>query len=186
MTEKQEDILKSALEMFVHKGFHGASTAAIAENAEVSNGSLFHYFRSKDNLIQKLHESIKSEQIDYILIGIEEEGDPKEKIRLIWKQSIQWAMENSKKYSFLHQYKYSPYKRKIKGNVETLRKVFFNNVENGIQKKQIRFMPEDFVFDLTNASVYGMVEYLSNNPVKFKTPEFMKQAFEIFWGSLKP
>ncbi len=185
MNTKEENILKSALEMFVHKGFHGASTSAIAANAEVSNGTLFHYYRSKDALIQTLHQFTKSEQINSIMLNIDEESDPKEKLRLIWNQAIHWAIKNEEKYRFLQEYKYSPYKRNHKGNFDEFKTKFRDLVEKGIQQKQIRFLPDDFIFDITLANIYGMIEYLGKNPVKFRTPEFMKQAFEIFWSSLK-
>lgn len=185
MKTKEEDILNSALQSFVTKGFHGSSTASIAEKAGVSNGTLFHYYRSKDVLIQRLHQHIKSEQIVAISSRLEEESDYKEKIKLIWTQSIQWAMTNKEKYIFLNQYKYSPYHKKHKGDVEEFRKHFFEIVEKSIQLKVIRYLPEDFVFDMTNASVYGMVEYLNSNPVKFRTPEFMRQSFDLFFNGIK-
>jgi hypothetical protein len=94
-------------------------------------------------------------------------------------------MTHKEKYIFLHQYKYSPYQKKHKGDVEEFRKYFFEVVEKSIQLKVIRYLPEDFVYDMTNASIYGMVEYLNANPVKFRTPEFMRQAFDLFFNGIK-
>ncbi len=185
MIKKEEDILNSALSLFVSKGFHGTSTASIANNADVSNGTLFHYYRSKDSLVQKLHAWIKEEQIEAIMQGLDEETNPKDQCKLIWRNAIDWAMKNKEKYHFLHVYKYSPYRKKHKGKFEQFKTKFSDIVEKGIQQKQLRYLPDDFVYDTMNASVYGMIEYLENNPVKYRTPEFMKQAFEMFWGSVK-
>ncbi|MEQ8323192.1 MAG: TetR/AcrR family transcriptional regulator [Vicingaceae bacterium] len=186
MNTKEQSILDSALNLFVTKGFHGTATSAIAEQAGISNGTLFHYFKSKEVLVQQLHQRIKSDQITFITTDLEETESPKEKIRVIWNNAIKWAMENKDKYKFLHQYKYSPYKKKHKGDVEKFRKDFLDNAEKGVQLKQLRYLPYDFIFDMTNAHVYGMVEYLRSNPIKYRTPEFMKQAFESFYGSIKP
>lgn len=184
MVKKEEQLLESALKLFTSKGFHGTSTAAIASNAGVSNGILFHYYKSKDSLIQRLYQSVKAEQIEFILVGVGDAEEPREKLRIIWKQSIDWALKNKSKYRFLNQYKYSPYKRKQKADLQKIRTLFEDIVEKGIQKKQLRYLPWDFVYEMTYANVYGMIEYLDANPIKYRTPEFMKQAFESFWESI--
>ena len=182
---KEKNILKSALESFVQKGFHGSSTSSIAENAGVSNGTLFHYFKTKEVLVQHLHQSIKSEQIEYLSKGFENENDPKGLIHLIWKNLLDWSMNNVDKRKFLYQYKFSPYKKKHKSDVSNFKKEFSEIIEKGIQLKQIRFMPPELIFESLNGNVYGLTEYLLQNPVKYRTPEFIKQSFEMFWCSIK-
>lgn len=186
MDDKRKRILGSSLELFVKKGFHGAPTAQIARNADVSNGTLFHYFRTKVELVQGLYQHIRSEQFEAIVEGIEVEGDPREQLHRIWKQSIKWAYTNREKYTFLHQYKHSPYKKKSKKEAEQFKKDFALIVERGVQQKQLRYMPADYVYEITMAHILGMMEYLDANPVKYRTPEFMKQSFEWFLQGLEP
>ena len=47
-------ILYLALNEFIGKGFHGASTREIAKAAGISSGLMFHYFQSKDCLYGSL------------------------------------------------------------------------------------------------------------------------------------
>lgn len=68
MSSKKEQILASALELFVTLGFHGASTSAIAKNAGISNGILFHYFKTKEELIIELYIEIKKGMMDALEI----------------------------------------------------------------------------------------------------------------------
>ena len=49
--DKPEKILSTALKLFVAYGFHGTPTSKIASEAGVSNGTLFHYFKTKDELV---------------------------------------------------------------------------------------------------------------------------------------
>ena len=51
---KYERILNVALQLFKEKGYHGTSTAAIAKEANISKGLLYHYFSSKEDLIQHI------------------------------------------------------------------------------------------------------------------------------------
>lgn len=49
-SEKQDRILNAAYDEFISAGFQSASTNRIIKNAEISKGSLFHYFGSKEAL----------------------------------------------------------------------------------------------------------------------------------------
>ena len=53
-TEKQTRIVNAALVEFAAKGFKGASTNAIAKNAQIGKGMLFYYFGSKEELFEFL------------------------------------------------------------------------------------------------------------------------------------
>lgn len=61
MTERstgQEDkrrlILDAAVRVFASKGYHGARVGDIAEEAGVAHGLLYHYFRSKEELLETI------------------------------------------------------------------------------------------------------------------------------------
>ncbi len=48
--QKREAILETALELFQNKGFSNVSTETIAKEANVAKGTVFHHFKSKDDL----------------------------------------------------------------------------------------------------------------------------------------
>jgi len=51
ITERRQQILEAAISCFKEKGFHGASMSTICNKAGMSPGHLYHYFRSKEDLI---------------------------------------------------------------------------------------------------------------------------------------
>ena len=51
MTEKQENILNTALELFAKDGYDATSTSKIAKCAGVSEGLIFRHYGSKDGLL---------------------------------------------------------------------------------------------------------------------------------------
>lgn len=55
--ERQETILRAACEVFVRDGFHAASMKDICAAAAMSPGSVYRYFRSKDDLVQAMIDS---------------------------------------------------------------------------------------------------------------------------------
>src|SRR5215831_10825567 len=57
-TNGQEDkrrlILEAAVHVFARKGYHTSRVSDIAEEAGVAHGLLYHYFRSKDEVLESI------------------------------------------------------------------------------------------------------------------------------------
>lgn len=66
VTDKKENILKTAAELFAHEGYNAVSTSKIAKLAGVSEGLIFRHFTNKKGLLlaiikdaeQNLHEGL--------------------------------------------------------------------------------------------------------------------------------
>lgn len=54
--DKRERILTSAMRVFASKGFFGAKVSDIADDAGVADGTIYLYFKSKDDLLISLFE----------------------------------------------------------------------------------------------------------------------------------
>jgi len=50
--EKRRQLLDAAVRVFARKGFHASRVGDIAEEAGVAHGLLYHYFRSKDQVLE--------------------------------------------------------------------------------------------------------------------------------------
>lgn len=60
--ERREAILNAAIEVFAQKGFHHARVSDVARAAKVADGTIYLYFKSKDDLLISLFEE-KMQQI---------------------------------------------------------------------------------------------------------------------------
>ena len=52
--ERRQSILRAAREVFFENGFHQATVEAVAERAEVSKGTVYLYFESKETILAHL------------------------------------------------------------------------------------------------------------------------------------
>jgi TetR/AcrR family transcriptional regulator, fatty acid metabolism regulator protein len=52
--EKRRLLLDAAVRVFAHKGFHTSRVGDIAEEAGVAHGLLYHYFSSKDEVLETI------------------------------------------------------------------------------------------------------------------------------------
>ena len=57
-TQKEEQILQIAMQVFVEKGWHGAKMQEIADRAGVNKAMLHYYFRSKERLYTAILEML--------------------------------------------------------------------------------------------------------------------------------
>ena len=58
MEDKRRQILDAAVRVFARKGFHASRVGDIAEEAGVAHGLLYHYFESKDQVLEAVfHEN---------------------------------------------------------------------------------------------------------------------------------
>jgi AcrR family transcriptional regulator len=62
-TAREEEILAAATRMFREKGYHATSVRDIAESVGLLKGSLYHYIRSKEELLARLFEGALQETI---------------------------------------------------------------------------------------------------------------------------
>jgi AcrR family transcriptional regulator len=92
--EQRARILSSALELFVRRGFAATRIADLAGHAGISQGLLYHYFASKDEILVALLES-SLPRMDAAAKGLEAMAIPAaDKIRLALDALIQGIQEN--------------------------------------------------------------------------------------------
>jgi TetR/AcrR family fatty acid metabolism transcriptional regulator len=73
--EKRRQILDAAVRVFARKGFHTSRVGDIAEEAGVAHGLLYHYFSSKDELLETIFHENWSVLVDRVA-AVEETDEP--------------------------------------------------------------------------------------------------------------
>ena len=63
---KREAILNAATELFARKGYKGTAASEIADQAHVAQGTVFHHFKSKENLLISICDELVKTYIEGI------------------------------------------------------------------------------------------------------------------------
>ncbi len=183
--EKEEKILAAALKLFVERGFHGTPTSQIAKAAGVANGTLFHYFNTKEGLINALYLRIKDEMIRNTLAHLPQEVDIKTQLQYIWEQNIDWALNHPEKLHFIQQFSYSPYISTLtKAEADQLKTTYWELLQNGIKQGLFKDLPIDLLYLHASQQLYGLLQYLRLHPEQTKDQSFQQKAFELLWSVL--
>ena len=81
--DKREAILKAAAKVFAGKGFFNSKVADIASAAGVADGTVYLYFKSKDDILHSIFDRGMDEFITEGKKEIEQIEGPAEKLRRI-------------------------------------------------------------------------------------------------------
>ena len=105
MTEKQENILNAALELFAEQGYAATSTSKVAKEAGVSEGLIFRHFSNKEGLLNAIMEHIK-EMAFKAYAPILAKSDPKEIIKGVLEMPFTISEEQYHFWKLLYSFKW--------------------------------------------------------------------------------
>ena len=185
--DKQKQILAAALRLFVEFGFHGTPTSKIAQEADVANGTLFHYYKTKDDLVVALYNSIKEELAAHLSSLIHESDFIVPKFRSTFINTLYWALQNPDKFKYIQQFESSPHMAKISAEtIELQGAVHSRLLADGIQRKLIATKPLQLILSMFNSQIYVVYLYLIGARLeKEEQDKIIFEAYEMSWDLLK-
>ena len=68
-TDKRMAVIQAAMELIAENGFHGTPMSGIAKRAGVAAGTIYHYFESKDALIEATYALLEEQLLESIRQG---------------------------------------------------------------------------------------------------------------------
>ncbi|MEH7276912.1 TetR/AcrR family transcriptional regulator [Neobacillus vireti] len=88
MAKKKQEILRSAAAILVEKGYQGTTMEEIAAKLLMTKGSMYYYFKNKDDLLYQCHLMIMELCLDGIEKVVNSDSTPIEKLRHAIKEHI--------------------------------------------------------------------------------------------------
>ncbi len=92
--DKTLRILEAATRIFARKGFYNATVADIAKVAEVAEGTIYLYFKNKDDLLISIFEHSMDLFIEQVNRELTKIKDPKEKLKQFLALHLKLVQKN--------------------------------------------------------------------------------------------
>ena len=92
--EKYTRILESAVKVFAEQGFSQSTVAQIASEAGVADGTIYLYFKNKDDILISVFETEMKTMINNMKKELGTSQDPIEKVRIFAFQHLNMITEN--------------------------------------------------------------------------------------------
>jgi TetR/AcrR family transcriptional regulator, repressor of fatR-cypB operon len=106
--DKRQNILDTTLRLIVKHGLEATPMSLIGRQAHVGMGTIYHYFPSKESLVNVLYGELKVKVNQAMLHNYKREAPVRERFFQIWRNLFHFYLENPDAYRFLEQYSVSP------------------------------------------------------------------------------
>ncbi len=156
---RREAILKSVLKLVNRSGFYHLNMKDIASEAGVAAGTIYLYFKGKEDLINALYRMIVSEFNAVVLNSYH----PKEEVRANFYRMLGNALEFYVKepdnFSFVEQYTYAPFlfKENREENFILLMPIY-KMIREGKKEKSIRNISNAILISIIHGSMNTMIK----------------------------
>lgn len=177
--------MQSAIKLFCSLGFQNTSTTKITKDAKVGTGTLFLYFKSKDELVNALYLKVKREMQVFHEIFFDESLSFREQMRTFWFNTVDWGLKNPLKFKFMMQFKNSPYISKLtKDELYEEQQHVFKVLMQAIEQGVIIDQPIEFLAAVFTGQFTSIIQHLSIQKSD-NQEELIAASFEVLWNGIK-
>ena len=100
------------MDLFVDQGIQKTSMAQISETSGVAVGTIYHHFKSKEELIEGVYLYILEDLGRHIAFNEDEDAMAfKDRFALLWMKGYDYYTKYPNRFRFHDTYSYSPLKR---------------------------------------------------------------------------
>lgn len=187
---KHQKIIKAAVKVFAEKGFYNARVSEIAKEANVADGTIYLYFKNKDDILISLFEEEFGKLVENMRKEINKEKDALQKIKrfavshlsFVAKQqqlAEVFGVEVRQSSKFMKEYVNKPFIEYL----NLIRSVVIEGQETGLIRK-------DLTPGIMKRAVFGALDEMSRYWVlstkkKHSIDEAARQISDVFiWGMM--
>jgi AcrR family transcriptional regulator len=182
--DKRNAILDAATRLFAERGLAAAPTSEISNLAGVAEGTLFTYFRTKDDLINSLYREIKLELADAMMSDFPRKKNVRTRLRHVWDRYVNWGIANPKQRKVLAQLTVSEVLTKESRDAGSAPFVEFQKmIRDAIEQRVFRNdVPVELISKSLTALVETMIDLAVSNPSQAKN--YRDSGFQMFWSGV--
>jgi AcrR family transcriptional regulator len=183
--DKKSEILKVFLDLIITNGFHATPMSLVAKTSNISIGTIYHYFRSKEKIIEELYSTLKEKFGNSLRVSDKTELSPRERFFLNCRNFYRYFIQNPSEFLFFEQYSNSPY-ISTKTKEENIKhyKFFLEYLEYGIESGFLRNMPIELMFWLIYGNLATIIKINIRKELEI-TDELLDKTIQSIWDGIK-
>jgi TetR/AcrR family transcriptional regulator, multidrug resistance operon repressor len=192
--DKEKLVIATAIDQIVRDGFQGFSMNKLAKACSISVGTLYIYYKDKDDLIQKIGAITALEYFTNTVKNFSPQMSFEEGLWKQWENRAAFTMKYPKEVAFFEIIKHSPHSEIILDSIKEFadfRKTMTEFMDNGLRNKELVPMTFEAFWSVAYGPLYTLLNLhtegksMGGKPFKL-TKEIMKEAFSRTIKALKP
>ena len=184
-TDKKQRILDATMELIAENGLHATPMSQISKRSGVSAGSIYHYFPSKEAIINHLYIELKKETADAAFQGYDIKTPYKERFLLMWQNSLNYLLSKPIQLSFIEQCSISPLiSEEAKEASNRYRAPLVGFVMEGIESRHLKKMDTRLILSFIHGTIVGTAKLQLSGALDIAN-EHRVAAAQACWDGLK-
>jgi AcrR family transcriptional regulator len=180
--EKRDAILAAATQAVAAQGV-SAPTSKIAAAAGIAEGTLFSYFKTKDDLLNQLYIEIKRDLAAAILVGYRSQDKLADRWRHLWDHYMDWGVANRAKSRALRQLEVSD--RILESTRRFAAQVMRDAgslLDESLKAGVLREQAADFLTNTIEALAEMTLDFMAREPSR--RDHYKRAGFETLWNAI--
>jgi AcrR family transcriptional regulator len=182
--DKRNAILDAATSVFAERGLTAAPTSEISKQAGVAEGTLFTYFKTKEDLINALYREIKLEVADAMMSGFPRKKSVRTRLQHVWDSYVNWGVKNPNQRKVLAQLQVSGMLWKESIDAGSAPFIEMQNMIRGAIEQHIlrADLPSELISKMLGASAEATMDLIALKPAMAN--KYRSGGFEIYWAGI--
>lgn len=189
MSKRREEILLEAAKLFASKGFEATSIREIGDAAGILSGSLYHHFKSKEEMLHDILNQFVGKLVPMYEVVISESHDTPETLRNLFTAGLQVSIENTSELliimnerKFLNRHDEFSYVSDVMQDVE---RIWYGVLQEGVRGKSFRQdLDLNLVLRMIMDLISATVSWYSVNS-RYSVEQIVDNQFELLFNGLK-
>ena len=183
--EKLRSIARATFALVEQTGLSGLTMAAIAREAGLATGTLYVYFKSKEELLVALYERAKVETTASLMHGDDPGAPFRSRFQRMWMNWLEHRLNSYAQVVFLEQYYNSPWFTEQSRNLSArLIKDWVDLIETAKAQQILKDVPTPMLINTFAGSVRETANMLRSG-VLTRTDAHLAMAFGLCWDGIK-
>jgi AcrR family transcriptional regulator len=183
--DKKEAIFQAMLMLISKYGFHSSPMSEVAKQANVAAGTIYHYFKSKDELICALYICLKEKTTEELFSKDDPSKPFKDRFRSFYLQLINHFIANPKEFYFLEQFTNSPYINTLKKDeIQRLEQSIYDFLRKAVFTQAVRDIPPKILIAMVMGSANALIKLQLSGEFQMTSSD-LETAFLSCWDGIR-
>ena len=182
---KIDGIYKATLALVKERGLAGITMCDISKAASLGTGTLYIYFKNKEELIKALFLQCRQQSAQQYFEGLDSRASFEKRMEKVFSNIIRFKMNFFEVSAFLEQSYHSPFVciTDLKKKQKALQPLY-ELMREGIEAKKIKKMDADMVISFMFGIIHEWVKNAYFSKRKLSAPA-IRELYSLYWDGVR-
>ena len=185
--DKRLQILEATAELISEHGLHCCPMALVAKEAQVGAGTIYRYFKTKDELIQQLYLHVSQQLADYCREGYPEKGTIRQRLDHILCRFYHYLLATPRDALLLDQLWATPAIKSCTHAyaMREINQLPLQLLDEAKANGSIKPLQNEILLTFSFGTLFSLVQRQIQTPERFVDPIEVQQLLNLCWDAVK-